>query len=119
MSQEFLLTILANAPAEKWSAIKRAVRGTGPDFHEVWEKRFQRPGELNLGSIRVVGLGDGIHEEYGNWGAQDQARRIAFSVADQTRKRVLAAGAVRVTVTVQCLDDTPALTVDTNGEIDR
>jgi hypothetical protein len=116
MSQEFLLTILANAPAEKWSAIKRAVRGTGPEFHEVWEKRYQNIGELNLGSIRVVGLGDSVHKD---WVSPGPGSRLAFAVANQTRRRVLAAGASRVTVTVQCLDDTPALTVDTHGEIDR
>ena len=126
MSQEFLLTVLfdrSDRPLStaSRSALKAALRGDGADPHEVWEKRYSREwGQpLALGSIRIVGAADGIHDDYNTHGLGVGPRwKLAAALADQTRKRLLAAGAARCTVTVQALDSAPCVTTDQNGSFE-
>lgn len=117
MSDSILLTILVTAPPGKHDAIQDAIaqndRGRARPLHEVWHKRYSGqlgPTDVCFGSIREVGLGDPV---------VGHAVNRLRAVANQTRRRVIAAGAQECTVTAQDLDDTPFITLLTDGSVDR
>jgi hypothetical protein len=122
MSTDVLVSVIATAPPETHPAIIEAVRQRhdvdGGPVHEVWRKTYSGsdgPDDLCLGSYRVVGLGDGIHDTHSIRTKRDLIR----VVADQTRLRVLAAGATKCTVIVHDVEDTPSITLVTDGSEDR
>jgi hypothetical protein len=122
VSTSVLIDIFAKASPETHPAIVDAVQqrheGDGGPIHEVWRKGYSGtdgPDDLCLGSYRIVGLQDGIHDAYPIRTNRDLIR----AVADQTRQRVLGSGAKKCTVTVHNVEDAPSITLMTDGSEDR